>query len=72
MVIVVKVVGIDKIKIFSNFIFQKSAVIFTGYQHLRRQFFIFACACAIISMDLPCGKLSIAGLRIFAQEARGL
>ena len=39
MVIVVKVVGIDKVKLFRNFIFQKSAVIFTGYQHLRRLFF---------------------------------
>ena len=34
-----KVVGIDKIKLFRNFVFQKSAVIFTGYQHLRRLFF---------------------------------
>ena len=34
-----KVVGIDKIILFRNFIFQKSTVIFTGYQHLRRLFF---------------------------------
>ena len=40
MVIVMKVVGIDKIKLFRNFIFQKSTVIFTGYQHLRRLFFL--------------------------------
>ena len=39
-VIVMKVVGIDKIKLFRNFIFQKSTVIFTGYQHLRRLFFL--------------------------------
>jgi hypothetical protein len=38
-VIVMKVVGIDKIKIFRNFVFQKSIFIFTGYQHLRRLFF---------------------------------
>ena len=37
-VIVMKVVGIDKTKLFRNFIFQKSTVIFTGYQHLRRLF----------------------------------
>ena len=39
MVIVMKVVGIDKIKFFRNFIFQNQVVIFTGYQHLRRLFF---------------------------------
>jgi hypothetical protein len=79
-VIVMKVVGIDKMKLFRNFIFQKSTVIFTGYQHLRRLFFWFwneqkiknnkICAWVIISMGGSCGKLSIAGLRskIFAQE----
>jgi hypothetical protein len=40
MVIVMKVVGIDKIKLFRNFIFQKSTVIFTSYQHLRQLFFL--------------------------------
>jgi hypothetical protein len=40
MVIVIKVVGIDKTKLFRNFIFQKSTVIFTGDQHLRRLFFL--------------------------------
>jgi hypothetical protein len=39
MVVVVKVVGIDKIKLFRNFIFQNSTVIFTCYQHRRRLFF---------------------------------
>jgi hypothetical protein len=39
MVIVMKVVGIDKMKLFRKFIFQKSTVIFTGYQHLRWLFF---------------------------------
>jgi hypothetical protein len=39
MVIAMKVVGIDKIKLFRNFIFQKSTVIFTGCQHLRWLFF---------------------------------
>ena len=39
MVIVMKVVGIDKIKLFHNVIFHKSAVIFTGHQHLRLLFF---------------------------------
>jgi hypothetical protein len=35
-----KVVGIDKTKLFRNFLFQKSIVIFTGCQHLRRLFFL--------------------------------
>jgi hypothetical protein len=40
MVIVMKVVGIERIKLFRNFIFHKSIVIFTGYQHLRLLFFL--------------------------------
>jgi hypothetical protein len=40
MVIVMKVVGINKTKLSRNFIFQKSIVIVTGYQHLRRLFFL--------------------------------
>jgi hypothetical protein len=40
MFIVMKVVGIDKIKLSRNFIFHKSIVIFIGYQHLRRLFFL--------------------------------
>jgi hypothetical protein len=39
MVIVMKVVGIDKTKLYRNFMFQKSIVIFTGYQHLYQLFF---------------------------------
>jgi hypothetical protein len=38
-IIIVEVVGIDKMKLFRNFIFQKPTVNFTGYQHLRQLFF---------------------------------
>ena len=39
MVIVMKVVGIDLIKLFRNFKFEKSAVIFTGYMAIAGYFF---------------------------------
>jgi hypothetical protein len=39
-VIAMKVVGIDRIKLFRNFIFQKLTVLLTGYQHLRLRFFL--------------------------------
>jgi hypothetical protein len=71
-----KVVGMDKIKLFRNLIFQKSVVIFTGYQHLRRLFFsdFDMSKKSKITKSLlwlllrwtvhpPSGKLPIAGLR---------
>ena len=39
MVIVMKVVGIDLIKLFSNFKFEKSTVILTGYIAIAGYFF---------------------------------
>jgi hypothetical protein len=73
MVIVMKVVGIHKIKLFRNFIFQKSIVIPTGYQHLRRLFSWFwheqkirnnkISVMFVTSMGGSCGKLSTASLR---------
>ena len=39
MVMVVKVVGIDLIKLFCNFKFEKSAVILTGYMKIAGYFF---------------------------------
>ena len=38
MVMVVKVVGIDLIKLFCNFKFEKSAVILTGYMEIAGYF----------------------------------
>jgi hypothetical protein len=63
-----QVVGICKIKLFRNMVFQKSSVIFTCYQHLRR-LFVFGFDMIItskitnsalgplFSADVPCGKL---------------
>ena len=39
MVIVMKVVGIDLIKLSRNFKFEKSAVVFTGYMAITGYFF---------------------------------
>ena len=39
MVMVMKVVGIDLIKLFRNFKFEKSAVILTGYMAIAGYFF---------------------------------
>ena len=39
MVIVIKVVGVDLIKLFRNFNFEKSAVILTGYIAIAGYFF---------------------------------
>ena len=39
MVIVMKIVGIDLIKLFRNFKFEKSAVILTGYMAIAGYFF---------------------------------
>ena len=39
MVIVMKVVGIDLIKLFRNFKFEKSTVILTGYMAIAGYFF---------------------------------
>ena len=39
MVIVMKVVGVDLIKLFRNFKFEKSAVILTGYMAIAGYFF---------------------------------
>jgi hypothetical protein len=76
-----KVVGVDKIEIFCNFICQKSTVIFTGYRHLRRLFFsdfdmskkskiTKICVMFVTSTGVSCGKLSIAGLRSKTKKSR--
>jgi hypothetical protein len=78
--VVVEVVGIDKIKLFRNFVFPKSTVIFTGYQYLFTGYFVFEfdmskknniCVMFVTSTDGLSGILSIAGLKNkhFAQEA---
>ena len=81
MVIVMKVVGIDKTKLFRNFTFQKidryfyrlsasSPAIFFDFDMSKKSKNNKICVMDNTSMGGPSGRLSIAGLRskIFAQE----